>query len=147
MAICGLCLASRTWDLGRPGHGDPKLGIRQADLGRLPADVLARILLRELVADSKVSPAPTQRGLAPAAKSRAYEASVREAASAAVPACSSPRAMRRARVLVNSQKNRVLNQDSGNSFAASNNPAAVAAETRDDCPRVARRNLTSAAGR
>src|SRR5215471_14113559 len=100
-------------------------------------------------------PAPTQRDrrfllwvdAAAAAKSRTYEASVREATSTAVTACSSPRAMRRARVLVSSQKNRVLNQDSGNSFAASNNPAAVAAETLDGCPRVAHHNLTSAAGR
>jgi len=28
-------------------------GIKQAELGRLPADVLARLLLRELMADSK----------------------------------------------------------------------------------------------
>jgi hypothetical protein len=31
-------------------------GIKQADLGRLPPDVLARLLLRELFADSKGGP-------------------------------------------------------------------------------------------
>jgi hypothetical protein len=30
-----------------------EFGIKQADLGRLPADLLARLLLRDLVADSK----------------------------------------------------------------------------------------------
>jgi hypothetical protein len=33
-----------------------EFGIKQADLGRLPADLLARLLLRELVADSKGFP-------------------------------------------------------------------------------------------
>jgi hypothetical protein len=31
-------------------------GIKQADLGRLPADLLARLLVRELVADNKGTP-------------------------------------------------------------------------------------------
>jgi hypothetical protein len=31
-------------------------GIKQADLGRLPPDLLARLLLRELIAESKGGP-------------------------------------------------------------------------------------------